>query len=258
MSWPLMNNGRKLIWIRKLETLLDSRIATTSKLDSLHQVVRRPAEKIWKYDKLLPSFATELYKLLKDQFGDLVCLEGVFRFAWTASSELGKWCADRAWTHALAEEVLPRLEVSVSNILHSESDNQVPDHIYEEVARIKEASDLVRVHTFNDPNVPGELSCKVQVLLSEVSKYFGGPTDTKCIVFTKQRYTAIILNELFKNLNIPHLRSGVIVGVRSGDIAGMNVTFQQQLLALTKFRKGEINCLVSSNNTLVLCVLAQF
>lgn len=235
----------KLIRDRKLETLLDSRIATTSNLSLLRQVVRRPTEKVWKYNRLEPPFATELYKLLKDKFGDLKCLEGVFRFSWIASSELGKWCADRAWTHALADDVLPKLEGNVSKLLHSESSSQVPEQAYKEITRIKEASELVRNYSFNDPNIPGELSPKVQVLRNELSKYFERPTDTKCIVFTQKRYTAKILYELFAHLNMPYLHPGVLVGVRSGDIAGMNTTFRQQFLALVKFRKGEINCLVS-------------
>lgn len=229
-----------------METLLDSKIATTSNLNSLRQVVRRPAEKVWEYNRPGPPFATNLYKLLKDQFGDLVCLEGVFRFSWAATSELGKWCADRAWKHALADDLLPILEGKINKALHSESGSEVPGNVYKDITLIKEANNIVRNYPFNDPNAPGELSNKVQVLRKELSRYFEGPTDTKCIVFTEKRYTAKILCELFLNLNIPHLHPGVIVGVRSGDMAGMNTTFRQQFLALMKFRKGEINCLVST------------
>lgn len=229
---------------RKLETLLDSQIATTSNLTLLRQFVKRPTEKVWAYDRLEAPFTTELYKTMKDRFGDMSSLEGVFRFAWDASSELGKWCADRAWAHALAEDVLPKLEGNISKAIGTEASDRLPETAYQEISRIKEAHDTVKNHSFDRPDAPGSLSPKVRLLRQELGKHFESPTDTKCIVFTKMRYTARILFELFNELNMPYLRPGVLVGVRSSDPAGMNITFRQQFIALVKFRRGEINCLV--------------
>lgn len=182
---------------------------------------------------------------MKDRFGDISSLEGVFRFAWDASSELGRWCADRTWAHALADDVLPKLAGQVSRVIGTESSENLPERTYKEVERIKEASDIVRNHPFDIPHAPGTLSPKVQLLRREICKHFEFPTETKCIVFTKMRYTARILFELFSELKMPYLRPGVLVGVRSSDLAGMNITFRQQFIALVKFRRGEINCLVS-------------
>lgn len=190
---------------------------------------------------------------MKDRFGDIASLEPVFRFAWNASSELGKWCSDRAWAHVLAEDVLPKLEGQVSKVINDESSGRVPESAYKEIERIKDASDIVRNHTFDSPDALGSLSSKVQLLHRELRKQFEYPTETKCIVFTDMRYTARILFELFTELNIPYMRPGVLVGVRSGDLAGMNITFRQQFIALVKFRKGEINCLVSLDPTRDLC-----
>ena len=230
--------------------MLDSTIATTSNLTLLRQVVRRPIEKTWPFNKLEQPHATKLYKILENRFGDMACLETVFRFAWQASAELGPWCSDRAWARALADDVLPKLEGNVNKAMNSEAVLKVPEGSYKEILRIKEASEIVKDHTFNSPDTPGQLSSKVQLLREELGRYFGHQTETKCIVFTQKRYTALILSELFETLNIPFLRPGVLIGVRSGDLSGMNITFRQQFLALVKFRNGEINCLVSAQRTL--------
>lgn len=181
---------------------------------------------------------------MEDRFGDIAALEWIFRFARLASSELGRWCSDRAWLHALAHDVLPKLESKVTRPLQSGSLSQLPETAYKEIGRIKEASEIVKKHAFGDPGFPGELSPKVQLLCDELKACFGHSPDTKCIVFTKKRYTARMLFELLTKLEIPFIRPGVLIGVRSSDVAGMNVTFRQQFLALVKFRSGEINCLV--------------
>lgn len=232
---------------RRLEKLLDSRIATTSNMSLLRQVARRPVERVWSFNKLEQPFATSLYKHLEDRFGDMACLEGIFRFAWQASSELGRWCSDRAWARALADDVLPKLEGSVRKTANSETSSNVPESAYKEILRITEASEIVKSYAFSSPETFGQLSPKVQVLREELARYFGRQTETKCIVFTQKRYTALILAELFQTLNIPFLRPGVLIGVRSGDLAGMNITFRQQFISLVKFRTGEINCLVNTH-----------
>ncbi|PWY95843.1 dicer-like protein 1 [Aspergillus sclerotioniger CBS 115572] len=244
---PIDTKGDIIEAATRLETLLDSTIATTSNLTLLRQVVRRPVEKIWPFNKLDQPRATKLYKILEDRFGDMACLEAIFRFAWQASAELGPWCSDRAWARALADDVLPKLEGNVNKAMNSEAVTKVPEGAYKEVLRIKEASEIVKNHTFNSPDAPGQLSSKVQLLREELGRYFGRQTETKCIVFTQKRYTALILSELFETLNIPFLRPGVLIGVRSGDLSGMNITFRQQFLALVKFRNGEINCLFATS-----------
>ncbi|KAH1278426.1 Dicer-like protein 1 [Aspergillus fumigatus] len=231
----------------RLETFLDSRIATTSKITLLREVVSRPIEKVWAYNRLEPPFATELYKLMDTRYGNIKVLEGVYRFAWNASSELGKWCSDRAWWHALADDVLPKLEGNINKLIESNTMKAEHGAVFKDIIRIREASETVKNYFFTDPELPGELSPKVQRLRMELSKHFNDTTGTKCIVFTQKRYTAKILNELFTVLNIPNLRPGVLIGVRPGDIGGMNITFRQQFLALVKFRTGEINCLFATS-----------
>lgn len=142
--------------------------------------------------------------------------------------------------------MLPKLEGKVNKQLNSDNSTQVHEAAYKEIARIREASDTVKAYPFSHPSAPGQMSPKVQLLRKELSTRFDQPTDVKCIVFTERRSTAKVLLELFTALNITHLRPGVLVGVRSGDIAGMNTTFRQQFATLIKFRNGEINCLVGA------------
>ncbi|KAF7591232.1 Dicer-like protein 1 [Aspergillus hancockii] len=218
---PIDTKGDIVLSATKLEVLLNSKIATTSKFTVLRQVVNRPVEKVWEYPKLDPPFATKLYQVMENRFGNI----------------------NRAWVHALADDVLPKLEGSVRKLTDSKTSPQVSESAHKEVLRLQEASGVVKNHSFNSLDVPGELSPKVQLLCKELTKYYERPTGTKCIIFVQKRYTAKMLFDLFNTLEIPYLRPGLLIGVRSGDVVGMNVSFRQQFLALVKFRNGDINCL---------------
>lgn len=227
----------------QLETLLDSRIATTGDLALLRNFVNKPIEEEWVYDKLPPPFETDLHSTLKSKYGDMPILEGAFRFASVASSELGAWCADQVWALALADEVLPKLEGSIGKV--TDSDPQNSEKASEEIKRIQEANQLVKEYTANQIFQPSDLSPKVELLMRKLQEQFAKSSDTKCIVFTQRRNTAKVLLQLCEKLQIPNLRPEILVGVRKGDAVGMNSTFRGQFLVLVKFRKSEVNCLVS-------------
>ncbi|GES59863.1 dicer-like protein 1 [Aspergillus terreus] len=209
---PIDTKGDVLEAARNLEALLDSKIATTTKLTILRQVVNRPNEEVWIYDRLQPPFTSDLYKLMESRFGDISHLEPVFRFARHATSELGTWCADRVWVSALADDVLPIVEGSISGKRQSTGLGQLPKDVHRDITRIKEASELVKSRPPNDPGAPQALSSKVRVLWKEISQCFGQETNTKCIVFTEKRYTAKVLFDLFTVLKVPGLRPGVLIG----------------------------------------------
>lgn len=122
--------------------------------------------------------------------------------------------------------------------------SRVPVEASEQMERIRIASDLGKKATSPRPTSPEELSSKVQVLRKGLQTYFERASNTKCIVFVEKRLTAKILFELFTELKIPNLRPGVLIGLRSGDGVGMNMTYRQLFLTVIKFRNGEINCLV--------------
>lgn len=230
-----------------LETLLDCRICTTSNLMLLQKTVSRPTEQTWEYPMLGAPFKTELYESLHSRFCDIATLEKTFRFAWDASSELGGWCSDRVWHYVLAEEVLPRIEGSVSRAIEQSLCTRRSAKIEAETQRLREASELVMKYKILSPHSPNQMSPKVSRLCEGLTTYFERPTDTKCIVFTRQRHTARLLGDLFMHLGIRNLRPGVLIGVRSGDDAGMNTSFRQQFVTLANFRTGEINCLFATS-----------
>ncbi|QQK44191.1 Helicase, C-terminal [Penicillium digitatum] len=229
----------------QLETLLDSRIATTSDLTLLRNFVNKPMEVEWVYDKLPPPSETNLHSTLKTKYGDMLILEGVFRFASVASTELGGWCADQVWALALADEVLPKLEGSIGKV--TDSDPRDSEKASEEIKRIQEASHLVNEYITDRAFMPSDLSPKLELLMGKLQEQFAKSPDTKCIVFTQRRNTAKVMLQLCEKLQIPNLRPEILVGVRKGDAIGMNSTFRRQFLVLAKFRKSEVNCLFATS-----------
>ncbi|KAL4931531.1 putative RNA helicase/RNAse III [Aspergillus undulatus] len=214
-----------------LEAYLDSKIATASASSQIHQFVKRPTEELWIHGRLEAPFGTKLHNLMESRFGDISALKSVFRFSWQASSELGRWCSDGAWKQTFSAKALPKLEGKSK----------------EEMSRLQEASDIAGNYMLSSPDEPGQLSKKVQVLQRKLAEHYQKNPETKCIVFTKMRYTALMLLELFTVLKIPHLQPGLLIGARSDDLTGANISFRQQFLALFKFRSGEINCLFATS-----------
>ncbi|KAL4887487.1 hypothetical protein BJY04DRAFT_212522 [Aspergillus karnatakaensis] len=214
----------------KLEALLDSKIATASELSQINRFVQRPTEEAWTYDKLEAPFQTELHRLLDSRFGDIEDLKSAFRFSRLASSDLGRWCSDGVWKHVFSDRVLPKLEGKSR----------------QEFSRLQEASEIARSLALASPGDPGQISQKAEVLRKKLSYHYQMNPDTKCIVFTEMRLTALMLMELFNALEISNLRPGMLIGARSDDLTAANISFRQQFLALVNFRSGKINCLFAT------------
>jgi endoribonuclease Dicer len=232
---------------RQLETLMHCRIATTSNISLLRQFVSKPKEEEWVYNPPPPPFETELYGILKAKFKETPILQGIFRFAWQASAELGAWCSDRVWALALADDVLPKLQGSIRK--GADSDLVGSENARSEMNEVREASEIIKEYLSDHHFDPTSVSSKVELLFNKLSEQFIKLPKSKCIVFTEQRVTAKALSLLCERKNIPNLRPDILVGVRKGDEMGMNVTFRRQFLALMKFRKGEVNCLVSESDS---------
>ncbi|KAL4937415.1 hypothetical protein BDV06DRAFT_226972 [Aspergillus oleicola] len=228
---PIDTKGDVADSAMKLEEYLDSKIATASPLSQIHQFVKRPTEEVWVYDRLEAPFGTKLYNLMETRYGDIEALKAVFRFSWEASSELGKWCSDGAWKQTFSAKVLPKLQGKSR----------------QETSRLQQANDIACEHVRGGPDEPGQLSKKVQVLQKKLTEHYRRNPETKCIVFTKMRYTALMLLELFEVLGIPHIRPGLLIGARADDLTGANISFRQQFLALVRFRTGEINCMFATS-----------
>src|SRR5882762_6519658 len=130
----------------------------------LQQTVSRPTEQTWEYPMLGAPFKTELYESLHSRFCDIATLGKTFRFAWDASSELGGWCSDRVWHYVSTEEVLPRIEGSVSRAIEQSLCTRRSAKIEAETQRLREASELAMKHKILSPHSPNQMSPKVSRL----------------------------------------------------------------------------------------------
>ena len=232
---------------RELETLLHSQIATTSDLSLLRLSISRPDESIAVYGTLLPPYETSFCAEMKSKFSDLEGLSKLFQFAQEACSELGEWCADQIWSFGLADDEARKVERKAERLFLAEKEARPIEVLDAEIAQLREAMSLVKNHIFVPPTMSGNsISSKVLLLQRYLHLVFEKPSDAKCIVFVKRRYTARLLGELFARIGAPHLRLGILIGTRQGEAGDVKVTFRQQVVTLMKFRKGELNFLVSS------------
>lgn len=207
--------------------------------------ISRPDESILAYPALRSAYETPLYTTLKTRFKDIEALSKLFRFAREATSELGEWCADHVWGLALADDESLKLERKVERLFLTAKENR-PIHVLDaELSRLREAKEFVDKWEFPAPNFNGNsLSPKVSLLQNYLDLVFEKPSDARCIIFVKRRYTARLLVALLAQVGSCNLRLGSLVGTRYGDPGDVKISFRQQVLTLNKFRKGEINCLV--------------
>ncbi|KAL3439242.1 hypothetical protein BDV09DRAFT_203503 [Aspergillus tetrazonus] len=226
---PIDTKGDVAEAAMNLEVYLDSKIATASQLALVHQFVSRPKEEAWIHDRLERPFGTELYSFMEGRFGDIEDLKPVFRFAWQASSELGRWCSDGVWKHVFSAKMLPNLEAKSI-----------------ELTRLRDASEIASSHTLGSPDERGQSSHKVQVLRRRLAEHYRENPETRSLGFTTMRYTALMLLELF-NAEIPRLRPGLLIGAQTDDFAGPKISCREQFLAVDRFRSGEINCLFATS-----------
>lgn len=225
--------------------MLHCHIATASDLSLVRNSISRPNESIVEYSKLRYPYTTPLCATLKAQFGDIEALSGLFAFARDATSHLGEWCADHFWFMALADQESLKVERKLERAFLADKENR-PIHLLDaELSRVREAKAFVRDWIFAAPKLEENiLSPKVLLLHRYLGLIFEKPSDARCIIFVKRRYTARLLMALLTQIGSPLMRLGLLIGTRYGDPGDVKISFRQQVLTLTKFRKGEINCLV--------------
>ena len=230
---------------RELEAMLHCQIATTSDLSLLRMSISRPEESLAVYGRLSYAYDTPLCSSLKEKFSDLEALPKFFRNAREATSQLGEWCADHLWRFVLDEDQAIKVERKVERKFNRDTDNRPVEMLDAELIRLKEAKEMVKNWTFTKPDVSEpSLSPKVLLLHKYLSLIFERPSNVKCIIFVKHRYTARLLAQLFNLIGTPNLRLDLLIGSRNGDVGDVSFSFRQQVLTLMKFRKGDINCLV--------------
>ena len=225
--------------------MLHCQITTTSDLSLLRMSISRPEESLAVYGRLAHPYDTLLCSSLRAKFGDLEALRKFFRNAREASSQLGEWCADHLWRFVLEEEQALKVERKMERKFNRDARNNPVEMLDAELAQLKEAKEIVKHWNFVDPDVAGgSLSPKVLLLHQYLSLIFEKPSNAKCIIFVKHRYTARLLAKLLSCIGTPNLRLDLLIGSRVGDVGDINFSFRQQVLTLLKFKKGDVNCLV--------------
>ncbi len=198
----------------ELEAILHCKIATASDLSLLQYANNEKLEQIDEYEGLGVQFETTLFKEMKGKLGDNEVFHKLLRYAKEATSELGMWCADRLWLVSLSEDEMRKLEAKTERKFVSQKGQKPIEDFERQILRLQEARKFLEAHTFNVPRPSLDyLSTKVMNLMRHLRDRFERPTDDKCIVFVKQRYTAKVLADLFSHPDIgtPHLRVGTLV-----------------------------------------------
>lgn len=157
---------------------------------------------------------------------------------------------------ALEDEESLKIERKAERLFLIAKEDRPIHFLDEELSRLREAKEFVNNWTFPAPNFDGNsLSPKVLLLYKYLELVFEKPTNARCIIFVSRRYTARLLVVLLSQIGTPNLRLGSLVGTRYGDPGDVKISFRQQVLTLNKFRKGEINCLVSVPGFLMWCLI---
>ena len=240
-----------LIYLRELEAMLDSQIATTADLSLLRLTVSRPKEEIVEYSRLHSPYLTTLSSELKGIVGELEAIQKVLAFARDATSQLGEWCADRVWVLALKEEEAQKIERKTERLFLASRDFKPVERLDEDMRRIKKAQELIATWEF--PKLPywpntNAVSPKVKLLKKFLDHTFKESSKPRCIIFARKRYTARLLAEFLsdsENSNA-NLQLGLLIGTNRGEAGDVRVSFREQVMTLKSFREGKLNCLVST------------
>lgn len=232
----------------ELEHLLHSKITTTSDLMLLQSSVSRPKEEIATYSKLRAPFQTELYNKLHRKYSKVDAFEKIFAFANRCTSELGPWCADQVWKFTLSEQEYRKLERKEERNMSRETNQDGLELIERDIELICEARHVVSEHVFAPPDPETEdLSSKVVLLYRFLNHVYANETADKCIIFVNRRYTARVLGVLLGVIGSPYMKLGTLIGTRAGGAGDENVTFRQQMVTVSQFRRGKLNCLIATS-----------
>ena len=232
---------------RELEAVMHSRIATTQDLALLRNSIARPQELVLDYEAPLRT-VHPLNRKLHSEFGGAPMFARWFERATIAATELGSWCADQFWMSIFSADGLQKLEEEVETDYHARGAPRAL--IDQHVELLRKAKDIIDDAT-DDRLLPsrenGSLSSKVQVLESFLQSLYSQPSDTRCIVFVRRRSTARLLAKLFDQIRLRYMRHAVLMGTRKAEEGDPSISIHAQLLALTKFRKGEYNLLFATS-----------
>ena len=200
----------------ELEGLLRSQIVTPANPDDLRGKISKPkTESDVVYSRHLPAWETQLYQSLKPLLERNEVFSRALTFSKFATSELGRWCADRFWSLWLREDDLPKFEAQTEkNFLKFSPEGDGADM---SINRVREARSVIAKHPLEVirlDNCHGMVSGKVSKLIELLQIKFGkADASARCIIFVERRWVAMMLQDLFSQpgMAIPGLRPGILV-----------------------------------------------
>jgi len=229
-----------------LEELLHAKIVTTDD-GSLTSFAPKPTDVKWTFPRLRQHFDTDLHQELRNTVSFCQELKRGFDFMQRATTELGPWCADRAWQFVMG--VSPNQFTSVRRKFEQSAAYADIPTIEERQAALEaldEAVLRVQAHTFEAPElIPAHLSTKVILLHAKLAEQFAINPTTRAIVFVEERLKALVLNECFKLLNIPNVTTGTLLGLAGNAFEAATVKGQEK--SLKHFRAGNINLMFATS-----------
>ncbi|KAK4494728.1 hypothetical protein PRZ48_014084 [Zasmidium cellare] len=233
----------------ELETLLDSKIATTQDM-SLTDAIKRPEEFLIRYDALPHAgFETPLLQTLKARYGHIPSFQDPFIRATEVARHLGRWCADRFLLDTFSTERSRKFEVEVEKRFYARQGQQKVAELDAAVQEIRDAIEYVQqqASVVSAKLKIQDLSSKALQLHQYLWLQFERKSNHRCIVFVDRRHTARLLHALFQRIRTQHMHSSFLVGSSKGNLDEDNFTFRSQVMTLLKFRKGELNCLFATS-----------
>jgi endoribonuclease Dicer len=200
----------------QLEALLHSQIATASDTSLLRYSTKKSQEQVAVYDSLPAQSESQLFQKIYQLVGKLKECSKPLAYARVASSDLGRWAADRVLFMSFTGEDVKKLEAKIESNFHEQAQSGITSlvHLESRVEKLHSAHQAIMAHTFTSPQLSRSvLSSKVLKLADYLRERFERITYDKCIVFVRQRYTAMLLADLFANPQIgtPYLRVGALV-----------------------------------------------
>lgn len=206
----------------ELETLLHCEIATTADASLREVTGLGMEEKVATYATLGPVFETPLLQQMLDKLRTNKVFKKPLTFSREATRELGSWCADQIWLFCLSDDEIKKLQARTERQYHAKKVADPLEVLEKHRLQLSEAQVVVKAHTFSPPDYKvllsgqvssNNLSSKVVLLVQYLKERFERPTEDKCIIFVKKRYTARALAMLFSNskMGTPHLHVGTLV-----------------------------------------------
>ncbi|KAK5951972.1 Dicer-like protein 1 [Knufia fluminis] len=229
-----------------LEELLHAKIVTTDDT-SLMSFAPKPEDVKWTYPRLRPHFDTDLHQELRIKVSFCQDLKRGFEFAKKATTELGPWCADRAWQYIMGTS--PNQSSSTRRKFEQSAAYASIDTVKDRedaLEALDQAAIRVQEHSSEVPElVPAHLSSKVILLHDKLAEQFREKPETRAIVFVEERLKALVLNECFKLLKIPKVTSGTLLGIAGSAFEAATVKGQEK--SLEQFRAGIINLMFATS-----------